>query len=111
MRDAARSRDGQLCQMERLAGPLLKTYGSQSWIACREIGREAAHVYRRRECGRAKYDPDVVVMACQNCHRRYDDDSDYTVRVRAVDEERAWQAIIKASKVLPPRQSLTGQRL
>jgi 5-methylcytosine-specific restriction endonuclease McrA len=111
MRDAARSRDGMICQMERRAGALATAYGTTSWFPCRHSGTQAAHIYRRRECGRAKYDPDVVVMACEDCHRRYDDDSDTSVRVRPEAEERAWNAISKASKVLPPRQSLTGQRL
>ncbi len=102
MREAARGRDGEHCQMETASG--------SAWMVCKRRATQAAHVYRRRECGRAKYDPDVVVMACEPCHRSYDDDSRYDVRVRPEHEERAWAAIIKASKVLPPRQTLTGQR-
>jgi len=105
MRAAARDRDGEMCQLETASG--------RAWIACKRRATQAAHVYRRREAGPAKYDQDVVVMACEPCHTIYDNDARYDVRVRPEHEERAWEAIVKAAKKAPPppRQSLTGQRL
>ncbi len=108
-RRAVTARDGNVCQFEReYATPGVAGY---FWRPCgRKGATDTAHVYRRRECGKARFSPDVAIKACRDCHDAYDQ-SAVGVRVSAAVEARAWSAIAAVSKVLPPRQNLDGLRL
>ena len=115
-RRAVIARDKNICQFER-ARPVVRTNAGQTriitvnWFPCgSKNATDTAHVYRRRECAKAAFDPDVAIRACRDCHDAYDKGLG-GVRVPAHIEERAWRAIVAGSKVLPPRQDLEGRRL
>jgi hypothetical protein len=102
-RRLVRARDHGVCQFEKLVG--------RKWVPCgAKSGTDTCHVYRRRECAKAVWSEDVALNGCRDCHTKYDQGQG-GVRVPAHVEERAWRAIVAASKVLPPRQNLEGFRI
>lgn len=46
------------------------------WNRCRSIATDTGHIVPRRECGKAKYEPECVVRFCHPCHVRYDQKAD-----------------------------------
>lgn len=98
----ARDRSGGVCEFEK------KTPGYPDWTRCTRRGWQAAHIYPRRDCAKAREHADVVLYACQECHTAYDDPAlappGWIVRVPPKREAAAWKAIQAHSKVLPVRK-------
>jgi hypothetical protein len=77
------------------------------WVRCAHHGQEAAHIYPRTQCGKAREHPDVVAWACRRCHVAFDDPAlakGLKVRVPPALEQAAWDAIAAVAKVLPVRK-------
>ena len=95
-RKALKLRSEGRCEMER---PLkvLKTI----WFRCRYSAVDAAHIYGRPKCGRARDLPEVVVHACRECHDRFDgrleDGSLRRAPLRYA--QAAWDSILQHSKL------------
>ena len=86
-------RDGFLCRVERKVG--LK------WRPCLRTATDGAHIVRRHQCAKAKFDDAVGVSACRDCHDMLDGRrSEYKVRVPIDRQRAAWDAIKLASKVM-----------
>lgn len=106
-------RDGHVCRFEtRRYSPAFKPFGATGdWVGCgSKNATDTAHIYRRRECGRASAHKDVALRACRDCHDAYDQ-SKGGVRVPPAREQRAWDRIVANSKVPPPRQTPEGARI
>ena len=103
-RRKVRERDGDVCRMEINLGG--------GWRQCGAEAHHTAHIYRRHACGLAKFEPDVAIRACYDCHREFDSRGG-AVRVPAYAEERAYKTIVAFAKNAPPppRQDLFGRRL
>lgn len=81
--------------------------GAVGWVRCGHHGIDAAHIYPRTQCSKAREHPDVVLWACRPCHVAYDDPAlakGLKVRCPPAREKAAWAAIAAVSKVLPVRK-------
>jgi len=86
-----KKRDKGLCQFER---------ADKGWKPCHRSGTDSAHLYRRFQCGRAKFDDAVAVAACRDCHVSFDR-YEYEVVRAPIDRLRsAWDAINAVSRVM-----------
>ncbi len=111
-RREVRARDGNVCRFEVLKdGVTGSGYIARGWFECgKKSATDTAHIYRRRECGKARWHVDVALLACRDCHTAYDNGLG-GVRVPPDREARAYETICENSKVPPPRQSPEGNRL
>jgi 5-methylcytosine-specific restriction endonuclease McrA len=68
LRRAVLERDGHACLM--MVRSSHKDEHGQYFNAapCFNPAVDAAHVFPRAQCGRAKYSPDVCVASCRRCH-------------------------------------------
>ena len=64
LRQAVLERDPE-CQMLRRA------CFTTPWVLCQRPSIDAAHIFARVQCGRAKYDLDVCVGSCRGCHNMW----------------------------------------
>lgn len=79
-------RDEHTCRFER------------NGATCFRHGTDAAHIYRRHQCGKAKFADQVGITACRECHNAFDA---YSLLVRVPIERlrAAWDSINAVSKV------------
>lgn len=99
-RRAVRARDKGVCCFEKFVGGVWRKCGVKD-------AHDTAHCYRRRNCAKAIWHVDVALLACRDCHTKYDN-REGGVRVPPAFEERAYKTICENSKVKPPRQSPEG---
>jgi hypothetical protein len=76
-RKAVLERDEMRCRMNHPSGTLrfVEIPGKEDpngdyavYFICGKPAVDAAHVFSRAQCGRAKYDPDVAIASCRKCH-------------------------------------------
>jgi hypothetical protein len=86
-----KKRDKYLCQFESVL----------TGLRCLQKASDAAHVYRRFYCGKAKFNDDVGMAACRTCHVEFDTYTG-TVRVPLGRQRAAWDAITAVCKIPLP---------
>ncbi|MBC5805655.1 MAG: hypothetical protein ACR2KS_10285 [Candidatus Eremiobacter antarcticus] len=94
-RAGVKARDGFRCHAERrsIAG---------IWFSCgKRTSPDPHHIYPRRNCGAAIFDPNVGIAVCRQCH---DDLTNHKgdVRVPLVRVKVAYETIQLAAKLPPP---------
>lgn len=93
------ARSSGLCEFEK------KMPGYRTWIRCTRRGTQAAHILRRTDCAGARDLADVILWACEDCHRFYDDPiyapPGWVVRCPPAAYARALEKIEAHSKVPP----------
>lgn len=57
-------RSGGQCEMEGRWG--------DRWIRRFMLGVDPSHIYKRRDCGKARDLAEVIVHSCRPCHERYE---------------------------------------
>lgn len=98
-RREAIARDGFACCFERW-------FKSEGWLKCGNSATDTAHIYPRRECGRASSSVIVVLRACRRCHDEFDGHGDGSIFVRVPPdrEAAAYKLISMSAKVPVPRR-------
>jgi hypothetical protein len=67
---AVRMRDGFTCRMMIWRGTVALDQGA--WVECGEYASDTAHIIKRNDCGKVKFNPIVGIRACRRCHDIYD---------------------------------------
>lgn len=65
-----RERDGYTCRMLVWRGAVTLVQGG--WVECGAYASDTAHIIKRNECGKVKFDSIVGIRACRRCHDIYD---------------------------------------
>jgi hypothetical protein len=94
LRASVMRRSEGLCEFLRW----VPVHGLHAWVRCNAPAVDTAHIFKRADCGKAKYDPRCSLAACRACHERYDANRiGISVALDTMDE--ATKVIDKASKV------------
>ena len=89
-------RSGRRCEawVRVISGIDVNREPVMAWERCRAAGTDAAHVFRRWKCGKARDLPEVVIYACRQCHNVLDAHVPGMVRIPLELAQEAWDAIM-----------------
>jgi hypothetical protein len=84
--------------------------GECGWARCPMKGTQAAHIYPRAKCGKARDLPEVVVWTCNLHNCDHFDGRKLGIRVPIGAAQLAWQTIYDMAKDKPSSRALLGPK-
>lgn len=116
---AVKKRSGGICEFGYVANIIERTdsgeerFKEKGWIGCSGSATDIAHIVPRRECGKARDLPEVVVHACRVHHILYDSPLTQRSNRPRVPKELlvCARAAIKAANLKAPLKKSVRERL